>query len=254
MKPVILKPVTRPLILSLDDQTVQLSPPFQAEVEDFWTRFNSDSRFTRGEVFHVDVLEETDKELKLNLKSTDYAHYLFSVKNAPVGDEGCKVIYGAGLVETSDSYFVFGEMNDHTAYPGRLQCVGGGLSREDLQGNQFELRNSVLREMTEELGIENENVTSCSACFVKTGGNYDFITVLYYIQLDLTLHQLEERYKTFCEEMMDKNEVPEFAQMVKIKNESQYIMNFINNDKRSSVDYLIPLLKTASELSFVHSN
>ncbi|MDM5317357.1 hypothetical protein QUF49_15205 [Fictibacillus sp. b24] len=254
MKLVKLKPVTKPVKITLDDHPMQLSPTFQSEVENFWTRFNSDSRFTRGEVFHVDALEETEKELKLNLKSTDYAHYLYSVKNEPVGDEGCRVIYGAGLVETSDSYFVFGEMNDHTAYPGRLQCVGGGLSREDLQGNQFQIRNSVLREMTEELGIDTENVTSCSACFVKTGGNYDFITVLYYIQLDLTLHQLEERYKTFCEEMMDKGEVPEFAQMVKIKNESEYIKNFINNDNRSSVDYLIPLLKKASELSFVHSN
>ncbi|KZE69002.1 hypothetical protein AWM68_01680 [Fictibacillus phosphorivorans] len=254
MKPVTLKPVTKPLQITLDDHPVRLSPTFQSEVENFWTRFNSDSRFTRGEVFHVDALEEKDKEIKLHLKSTDYAHYLYSVKNEPVSNEGCRVIYGAGLVETSDSYFVFGEMNKHTAYPGRLQCVGGGLSREDLQGNEFQLRISVLREMTEELGIHKEHVTNCSPCFVKTGGTYDFITVLFYIQLDLTLNQLKERYKAFCEELMDKGEIPEFAEMITIKNEPVTIKNFINNDIRSSVDYLFPLLKKANDFSVVPSN
>ncbi|MET3729390.1 hypothetical protein ABID52_002971 [Fictibacillus halophilus] len=243
MKPVLLQVVAKSLKLILDNHPLQLPKSFQSEVETFWSRFNHDNRFTNGEVFHIDEMKETEQEIVFDLRLSDYAHYLYSVKTKNRSDHACRVIYGAGLVETKDSYFVFGEMNDHTAYPGRLQCVGGGLSRTDLQSNQFQLQDSVLREMTEELGIQLHCVTSCSVRFLKTGGDYDFLAVLFHIQLNLTNSQLEYEYNKLSEASIAIGEKSEFVRLVSVKNEPSSINNFINNNHRPSVDYLIPLLK-----------
>ena len=250
MIPVVFKPVTKILKLTLDSHPVKLSPSFQSKVENFWNNFNNDNRFTLGEIFHVAAVEETAECVNLNLKTTDYAHYLFSVKQANVGEEGCKVIYGAGLIETADSYFVFGEMSDKTAYPGRLQCVGGGLSRQDLHNDEFQLKDSVLREMTEELGIKEQAVKNCSVQFIKTGGDFDFIAILFHIQLKMTLRELHDTYNDLCLILSAKGESPEFASIISIKNESTEVEDFIKNNTSETVDYLIPYLK---KMSSVHS-
>ncbi len=242
MKPVCLQVLSKPLKIILESHPIQLPASFQSKVETFWSDYNDDNRFTKGEVFHIDQTVETDQEINLHLKPSDYAHYLYSVKTKNMSRHACRVIYGAGLVETKDSYFVFGEMNDHTAYPGRLQCVGGGLSRNDLKGNQFQLQDSVLREMIEELGIQLDCVSSCSVRFLKTGGDYDFLAILFHVQLNLTNSQLEDEYKKLSEASLASGEKSEFVRLVSIKNEPSSINDFIDTNHRDTVDYLIPLL------------
>jgi 8-oxo-dGTP pyrophosphatase MutT (NUDIX family) len=250
MKPAVLTYVTKPLSVKLDEIPVELPEPFQDKVENFWSEINKDNRFTRGEVFHVNTVEESQDFLNVTLKRSDYAYYLYSVRNKQIEMERCRVIYSAGLVETADSFFVFGEMGAETAYPGRLQCVGGGLSGHDLQDSVFNLEKSLLRELHEELGIiDNNDVKECTVKYMKTGGDFDFITVLYHIQLNLTLEQLDEQYKVFCKALIAKGESPEFQRIVWLKNNNKSIDEFIRNEKRDSVDYLFPLLKEMNKIS-----
>lgn len=250
MKPAVLTYVTKPLSVKLDENPVELPAPFQEKVDNFWLTFNKDNRFSRGEVFHVDTVKETQDFLAVILKRSDYAYYLYSVRNKQIEMERCRVIYSAGLVETADSFFVFGEMAKNTAYPGRLQCVGGGLSKHDLQNSFFNLEKSVLRELHEELGIANDNnVKDCVVKYLKTGGDFDFITVLYHIQLNLTLEQLVDQYEEFCKALIAKGEIPEFQRIVWLKNANKSIEEFIRNEKRDSVDYLFPLLKEMNNSS-----
>lgn len=242
MKPAILQVISKPLKIVLDIHPIQLPESFLSEVNTFWSRYNHDNRFTNGEVFHIHEVKETDREMILYLKSSNYAHYLYSVKT-DICLHACRVIYGAGLVETSDSYLVFGAMNELTAYPGRLQCVGGGLSRSDLHGNQFKLQDSVLREMTEELGIHIDCVKACSIRFLKTGGDYDFIAVLFHIELELTRDQLMDKYNEFSKDLLANGEETEFVELISVMNEPDVLDAFIQHNHRPSVDYLIPLLK-----------
>ncbi|OOE12673.1 hypothetical protein [Fictibacillus arsenicus] len=244
MKPAVLTYVTKPLSVKLDENPVELPEHFQDKVDNFWRIINKDNRFSRGEVFHVATVKETQDFLDVILKRSDYAYYLYSVRNKQIEMERCRVIYSAGLVETADSFFVFGEMGKNTAYPGRLQCVGGGLSSQDLHDSIFDLEKSVLRELHEELGIVNDNdVKDCAVKYLKTGGDFDFITVLYHIQLNLTLEQLVDQYEEFCKALIAKGEIPEFQRIVWLKNANKSIEEFIRNEKRDSVDYLFPLLK-----------
>jgi hypothetical protein len=244
MKSVVLTSVSKPLFIKLDENPLELPASCQYKVDNFWSAINKDNRFSRGEIFHVDTVEESQGFMNVLLKRSDYAYYLYSVRNKQIEMDRCRVIYGAGLVETADSFFVFGEMGKNTAYPGRLQCVGGGLSRQDLHESFFDLEKSVLRELHEELGIINNNdVKDCSVKYIKTGGDFDFITLLFHIQLNLTLEQLEEQYEDFCKALITNGKSAEFHRIVSLKNDYKSIEEFIHKENRDSVDYLFPFLR-----------
>ncbi len=249
MKPTILTPIAKEIIIEYTGDIVQLTANRSKEIEDFWLEVNQQGRFHRGEVFTVFSIQEQPDLYTVQLSRTDYAHYLHTVRNSIFDEESCKVIFAAGLVETSDSKFIFGEMNSHTAYPGRMQCVGGGLSWEDKVGNIFDSKQSVLRELSEELGITNsEQIESCAPVFIKTGGTYDFIVVLYHIKLRFTAEELLLHYQQFIDHLLTVEEKPEFQNLIVLDNTFEAINRFFQNENRYCVDYLEPfLVKTAEE-------
>jgi len=168
MKTIKLTPITKEVEIEYTQNSVQLSSKRKNEIEEFWMEINQDGSFHRGEVFSVESLIERENSYKIMVGCTDYAHYLHTVRNHIEDEEGCKVVFGAGLVETKDSKLVFGEMANHTAFPGRLQCVGGGLSWEDKKGNHFDIKESVLRELNEELGVDrSKHIEKCVPVFIK---------------------------------------------------------------------------------------
>ncbi|OCA90367.1 hypothetical protein A8F94_00265 [Bacillus sp. FJAT-27225] len=243
MKPIQLIELTKDVEILYSNTIVELSSKRRKEVEDFWEEINQQNAFHRGEVFNVQSIIEEQNSYKIVINCTDYAHYLHTVRNRITDDEGCKVVFGAGLVETNDSKFVFGEMGNHTAYPGRFQCVGGGLSWNDKKDDYFDLKENVLRELAEELGIYEANkIEKCTPVFIKTGGTFDFIVVLYHIKLKITSYELIESYKHFTEELLLKGEKPEFQSVVYLENNIDSVSNFFDG-KRYCEEYLQPYLE-----------
>jgi 8-oxo-dGTP pyrophosphatase MutT (NUDIX family) len=243
MKPIQLMELTKDVKIHFSNNPMILSPSRKKDVEDFWEEINQQNSFHRGEVFNVQGIIEQENSYKIELNCTDYAHYLHTVRNHITDDEGCKVVFGAGLVETKDSKFVFGKMGDQTAYPGRFQCVGGGLSWNDKREDYFDIKESVLRELAEELGIiDSKQIEMCSPVFIKTGGTYDFIVVLYHIKLNITATELSECYKNFTEELLLKGEKPEFQNVIYLDKNINRVTRFFE-DNKNCVDYLHPYLE-----------
>jgi 8-oxo-dGTP pyrophosphatase MutT (NUDIX family) len=244
MKPVQLQALTKKVVVEDTKQSVQLSPERKNEIEAFWTKVNEARTFHRGEAFHVDSVTEENDVYRVKLKRTDYAHYLHSVKNQIEDEERCRVIFAAGLVETTDSAFVFGEMADHTAYPRRLQCVGGGLSWEDKRGNTFDMKENVLRELQEELGIEySKHVAHCEPVYIKYGGTHDSIVILFHIKVNLTQEEHHSLYQDFVKNLRKEGSHPEFKHVIYLGNDKETIENFFETDQRHRNDYLESFLK-----------
>jgi 8-oxo-dGTP pyrophosphatase MutT (NUDIX family) len=243
MKPIQLIKLTKDVKVLYSNNVCKLSSRRMKEVEDFWQDINHLNSFHRGEVFNVQSMIEQENSYEFILNRTDYAHYLHTVRNHITDDEGCKVVFGAGLVETKDSKFVFGKMGNHTAYPGRFQCVGGGLSWKDKRDDAFDIKESVLRELAEELGIyDRKQIEKCSPVFIKTGGTYDFTVVLYHIKLNITSTKLSECYKKFTDELLLIGETPEFQDVVFLEKNINTFTRFFE-DNRYCVDYLQPYLE-----------
>jgi len=135
--------------------------------------------------------------IHIKVSRTDYAHYLHTIRNGITDHEWCKIVYGAGLVETKDSKFVIGNMARHTAHPNRLQCVGGGLDQKDRRGPYFDIKESVLRELHEELKIGRQYIAHCAPVFLMKSRTYDDVVILYHIVLNIGAKELSNIYQSF---------------------------------------------------------
>lgn len=237
-------PLNKKVEVICTQNPVQLSERRQDEIEAFWTDINKDGKFYRGEAFDIEtVIEEKDK-YKVLLNTTDYAHHLHTVRNHISDEERCRTIFSAGLVETSDSKFIIGEMASNTAYPGRLQCAGGGLSNEDLDGDYFDLKKSVLRETKEELAIDEEkHIEECQPVLMKDVNIHDSLVVLYHLKVNLSEKAFQENYQRYVEKLKNNDEVPEFKTIVFIENNKEAVYSFFDKDDRNRDDYLEPFLK-----------
>src|SRR5699024_10358663 len=127
---------------------------------------------------------------------------------------------------------------------GRLQCAGGGLSSEDKVGAHFNMKNSVLREVAEELSIDaGKHVIDCRPVFIKTGGTYDFTVILYHIKVTLSEKELLDNYERFTENLIKNGEQPEFKNIISLVNKKANINSFFEKDNRPREDYLEPFLR-----------
>ncbi|WP_462420936.1 hypothetical protein [Salinicoccus sp. Marseille-QA3877] len=237
-------PLNKKVEVICTKKPVQLSEKRQNEIEAFWADINKDEKFYRGEAFDIETVTEKKDKYKIFLNTTDYAHHLHTVWNHISDEERCRTIFSAGLVETSDSKFIFGEMASNTAYPGRLQCAGGGLSNEDLDRDYFDLEKSVLRETKEELAIdEDKHVEQCQPVLMKDVHIHDSLVVLYHLKVNLSEKEFKKTYQLYVEELKNKNEVPEFKNIVFIERNKDAVHSFFDKDNRSRDDYLEPFLK-----------
>jgi 8-oxo-dGTP pyrophosphatase MutT (NUDIX family) len=243
LKQISLRTIPKQVKVIKENIPFPLSQNRKLEIEEHWNKINQEGTFHRGEVFSVTSIIENKDFCEIKLAITDYAHYLHTVRTNMMDAEACQVVYGAGLVETKDNVLVFGEMGSNTVYPGRLQCVGGGLSEEDHQGDVLDLQQSVLRELSEELGLDpNMDIKEVSPMYMKTGGSYNFIVILYHLKSTLTKIELKEKYQMFCVNLLENKLQPEFANIIFLNNTKQDIKEFLHKDKREQVDYLTPFL------------
>lgn len=241
-------PYKKEVKIEYTGENVQLTPQRAQDIETFWLDVNKQQQFFRGDVFTIQSIGEGDDVINIKVSRTDYAHYLHTIRNGITDHEGCKIVYGAGLVETKDSKFVIGNMARHTAHPNRLQCVGGGLDQKDRRGPYFDIKESVLRELHEELGVGRQYIAHCAPVFLMKSRTYDDVVILYHIVLNIGAKELSNIYQSFTYQLVKKGQKPEFEQTIFIDRNREAVDRFLTENTHHTVDYLYPfLMKMANE-------
>ena len=251
MEEVRLRAVPPVLDLRLDPDALQLPPRVAQRVNAFWQQASAmEPRLFRGRVYSVRTVQRIGtRVLCARLATTDYAHYLYSMRLGLPEPYACKVFYAAGIVHTADDQLVFGEMAPHTAHAGRLQCVAGALDAADLCEGSFDLGRSLGREVQEEIGIDIGDpriVLDVQPRFLKEGGYDQALVVLYEIGLRCSFDSLLRHYRKFTQSLPD-GEAAEFRMLCAVPREAQAVQRFLEHDLRPRVDYLGPLLWALAE-------
>lgn len=242
---VVYESVPREISVTLKAESLTLAPAVQDVVDREWSRaVREHPDWFRGEVFSIAHMSLDPKRLGIELKRTDYAHYLATIRGLLDQSDACRVLYGAGIGRTADNYLVFGQMGRHTAYGGRLQGVGGGLDFADVNQNAVDVVGSVRRELAEELGLVSAAIVPR---WLKQGGPWDFVVLVCEVSLPLTLRQLLQQYRTFVRQVNDKGGVPEFEELVALKGSWSAVEDFLAADSRPRVDYLSQALRRMAE-------
>lgn len=249
MSEVRIETVPKQIIIYYEGVQVELPRAFAQNVEQYWKGLiDQGRRYTRGDVLTVDSISRQRNSLRVYVKRTDYAHLRYAAEHDVPPGLACRVIFPAALVETSDDYFVFGDMASHTAHAGRLQCVAGGIELSDLRGGHIDLHHRICEELNEEIGIDANDggqVLGMQPSYLKTGGLTDSIVIIYVVKLAMTHEQVVEHFDAFCNRLRQQGITPEFSSLVCIPKQPALIMTFLESDQRRRADYLSLLLTTA---------
>ncbi|HHX58366.1 MAG TPA: hypothetical protein GX706_01190 [Candidatus Moranbacteria bacterium] len=247
MKPFKIYPFNKKLTLHFSGKRVKPSSVLKKEINNFWNDLiSSGKKYSRGEVFTVVKKEVTDKEIKILLDQTDYAHYLYSTQ-VDLGNNSVRVIHSAVMVETADNYIVMGKMGQQTARAGTYQFSGGGLGKGDLKDGFFDLDYATRRELLEEFNLDvldEKRVKDFAPIYFKEGGPTDKMTVIYQVKLRGSKKNFFSQYEKFVSDLKYKGQAPEFESLVAFKNNLQGIEEFFSQHRNQKFDeYMLPLFE-----------
>lgn len=235
------------------NERVFLPKDYSDEVEKHWNSLlQSDEKFFRGDVYTITNIENSPEGINIFVRLTDYAHFLYTINKNTYSEYDCRVIHTSVLIETSDGKFVLGEMNRDTAFPNKLQFIGGGIDKNDIKGNKLDLKHNIKKEILEELGIDVENknvVKELEPCFLKNGGDDNFLSAIYKLNLLIDEKQFMDMFNNFKQELISQGNSPEINSLIFIKADPKAVEQFINNDTRKKDCNVIPTLMVAAGIT-----
>ncbi|SFS75444.1 hypothetical protein [Marininema halotolerans] len=237
------------IVATYRNEKMVLPQAVQERIDRFWmAEVSRGKKLTRGPVFAVHQYEQMKDGTHIQLANTDYAHYLYTITNKDFVSSpyACRVVHTAALVQTLDHCFVIGEMASHNAHANRLQLVAGGLDTVDINDGHVDFKRSIVRELNEEVGISLSHIQRIESKYLKTGGDFGSIVLIFDVQLRTKANELQKQYHEYTFQLLKQGEKPEFSDLLTIQRESNVIKQFIHNDPRKKVDYLIPILEMAT--------
>lgn len=245
MKPFEVSSISKEIVVRSSNQNVQLPEDIQSKIDAYWDELIANGKsYKKGEVFTVTRKEVTEETIDILVEKTDYAHYLYCQNVESLGENGVHIIHTAVLVETSDGYYIFGEMGHQTSRHGIVQLCGGGIDNNDLMGGYFDFRHNITKELQEELDVDvsdTSRVTYFDEAYLKEGGPTDKITVVYKVVLNETKDEFFEKYDTFVERLKNDGEDPEFGKIIALKKDQGRIKEFFSQKDLKLDEYMKPL-------------
>lgn len=230
-------------------EKITLPKDYSDAVEAHWNSLlKSGKKFFRGEVFTIKNISCQGEKVFIDVKMTDYAHFLYTLHRNEFNGNDCRVIYTSVLIETSDGKFVIGAMRDDTAVPYKLQFVGGGVDKDDINGDVLDLKHNIRKEIAEEVGLDTEDkniIKDFRPYLLKDGGKTNFLSAIYKLDLCIDEDEFLDRFNRFNKELILKGISPELSSLVFVKADQNSVDNFINIDSRNKDENLIPALMAA---------
>lgn len=203
-------------------EKVSLPKDVMEKIEWHWEALiGSGKKFKRGDVFTITGVRENKEEAIVEIALSDYAHYLATINGVINNEHACRVVHSSVMIETSDGELILGEMGGDTALPGRIQCIGGGITREDLfpDGKLVDIRKNAANEMLEEVGLfadDPDQVKTFSPWAIVESGPHDFLGVVYWAKLSIDSDEFRKGYRRFEDSLKEKGEKAELSRIVSI--------------------------------------
>lgn len=234
--------IPKSLKITLRGEKILLPSDLQNKVDRHWEKLlASNPHLHNGEVFTVTHVEQGESGISLELAETDYAHFLYSHQIGGLDRYGVRVIHSAGLVISDDNKFIFGSMGAHTSRAAVIQCCGGGIDHDDVQGRVVDIKHSIIKELNEELGIDvrdKKRVKALRPAFIKSGGPIGHFTVVYYVHLNQNSTDFLHDYGQFANGLKSSGELPEFDELFVLSATPNEVEKFIRSHKKRLNEYM----------------
>jgi len=199
-----------------------------------------------GDVLCVSECNIEKEFVEIICKKSNYAHYLYGEEIGCEKKYECKNLSAGALIETVDGYYMIGELDDVTSYPGMLQVTGGGIDKKDVIDGKINADHTIMREAMEELNIDFKNRES----FLYEGLSYIYISdeneqpgvqLFEKVKTKMTRDEFKKYFQDYYKYLSENNMELEFKNLYFLEKEKAVLeLNKFNNPKRK---YLEPLIK-----------
>ena len=217
-----------------------LPGPYQDEVDRYWKSTSASGKFFRGEVVVAAEMALTGATPVVEVQLSDYAHYLFAMQDNKRQFD-CKAVYCATIAVSSDFHLVLGEMADHTATPGQIQCPGGGIDSRDLQ-SELPTVSCCKRELEEEFGsaFSSQGVIPFA---IKTFGRFNHVGIFFIAHLGFDKIAALRHFEHHNQGLRRCGLEPEIRALHMVPLQDDAIDHFVTQYGSSLVDYGEELLR-----------
>ena len=243
-----LKEIRKEIRVIREKEEIILPDNIKKQINEHWNKsIKENPNLFNGEIWTVTKLEEEEKEIIFTIKKTNYAHYLYGERVGLDKKYSCFNLNCGILLETKDRYYIIGEMDKTTSYPGGLQISGGNLDQNDIKTNgEVDIVNNVARELKEELNIDlfDKNIVEsfkfkyleypegrrCAYTFIMKG------------KLTLTSEEVKKRFSEYLKYLIKTRGEIEFSKLHFLKCEkADEELKKLNNPKREYLETLISM-------------
>lgn len=235
------------LIITYEDTKVVLPKEIREKIDNNWNEFiHQNPNLWNGDVTRVSKYFENNNEIHIFCQKTDYAHYLYEERKGLPLEFACVNISAGCLLETTDEYYVIGELDEKMSYPHMLQVSGGNVDKMDMEHGIVDIMKTISREVMEEINIDLNNPSQISNLLLKyiynsENGEQPKVQIFAKARLNMTAEEMKVHYNNYFEYLIKNKLELEFGRIHLIdKSKAIERLEKIDNPKR---DYLIPLIK-----------
>lgn len=144
--------------IEFKDEILELPKDIKEQISIFWKQSKKDNpSLFNGELICVSGYKEVNNLIEITCKRTHYSHHLCDERVGLSKEYGCHNLVVGCLLETSDNYYVIGEMARNTSVPNCLQIPGGNVDNTDIKEERVDILNALIRECKEEVNINLED-------------------------------------------------------------------------------------------------
>ena len=243
-----LKTITGTTIkIKFKDEILELPKILKEQISIFWKQSKKDNpSLFNGELICVSEYKETNKLIEIICKRTSYANHLYDERIGLPKEYGCHNLVVGCLLETSDNYYVLGEMASNTSVPNCLQIPGGNADNTDIKEEIVDILNTLIRECKEEVNINLQDKNMVDRFEIKhiilPNEKSNAYLIITKGNLKISKNEMIEYYKEYLKYLKDNNLEIEFANLQFInKKNAKDKLNKLKNPKRSYLEDLLEI-------------
>lgn len=237
--------------VKVEDEQIKIPEEIRRKIEEFWKQCKLENpNLWNGELMCVGECRREGDNIIIICQKSNYAHYLYDERIGLPKEYACSSLVAGCLLETSDNYYIVGELDEGTSFPNCMQISGGSADGDDIKDGKIDILNTIIRECEEELNIrlkdkkQVEHFEMKYICFPTE-------TVHTYIlfakgKLNMTRLQMQEYYEDYLKYLKENNLEVEFSRIHFIK--KGRTTEELENFKKPKRNYLQTLLEIDSRV------
>lgn len=198
-----------------------------------------------GDLWSIKEIYEKNNIINIKVYKTNYAHHIYTSSHKVDSIYKCRGLSAAALIETIDNYYIVAEQLKGSIYENILQFPGGSFDETDKTKNNYDLMQTIKRELLEEINIDidKENLileNKFKYIYITNDKEKPSVQLFTKIKLNMTYYEFEKQFYKHIKHIKDNKLEEEFIKVYPIdKNSAINDLEKIPNPKRKFVEEVI---------------